>query len=66
MTTKILASLAAMLFAVLTVTERGNGSILYLIYPLGTAFCLISLLVQAQAKEPQEPQSSPDDNTQNA
>jgi len=63
MTIKILTSLAALLFAVLTVTERGNGSILYLIYPLGTAFCLISLLVQAQGKEAQQ---SPDDNTQNA
>jgi len=63
MTIKILTSLAALLFAVLTVTERGNGSILYLIYLLGTAFCLISLLVQAQGKEAQQ---SPDDNTQNA
>lgn len=63
MTIKILTSLAAMLFAMLTVTERGNGSILYLIYPLGTTFCLISLLVQAQGKEARQ---SPDDNTQNA
>lgn len=52
MTAQIILSLVAIVSACLTVTEVGNGSMLYFIYPLSTAISFTGLLVLARGKEP--------------
>ena len=52
MTAKIILVVVAIVCACLTVTEVGNGSMLYFIYPLLTSTSFTALLVLAYGKQP--------------
>ena len=52
MTAQFILVAVAIACACLTVTEVGNGSMLYFIYPLSTAISFTALLVLAYGKEP--------------